>query len=354
MTKINTEFATEMQRFLILFVLTFLLCFGCASNSQDKEFVQEPVIQNPKWITDSGRLELFPDSLYISQLAYADSAENAKLNAASNISGYIKSSVKSSVVSSYFYKEDSTGFTENKGISENIQVATENDLFKIEYTNPYYYEDLGKYVCVAFINRNQAFDFVKPKLEVAKIEFAKAYSSALEKDSLLDKIIGIKNAQKILVEFYEVYDFARAINPAKAQVYEEVDFLANESFAKTRDLSNSILIKIESVGDVDLLETSGVIPELANQFSQLGFVVGNSLKYNCIALVEAKSSITESATTFETYPELYVKIIEKGREKISYSKKLGKVAGFDKDTVVRRTNLALVNEIKNSFVDECF
>ena len=116
----------------------------------------------------------------------------------------------------------------------------------------------------------------------------------------------------------------------------------------------SILIKIESVGDADLLKTSGVIPELANQFSQLGFVVGNSLKYNCIALVEAKSSITESATTFETYPELYVKIIEKGREKISYSKKLGKVAGFDKDTVVRRTNLALVNEIKNSFVDECF
>ena len=30
----------------------------------------------------------------------------------------------------------------------------------------------------------------------------------------------------------------------------------------------------------------------------------------------------------------------------NYSKKISKVAGFDKNTVVRRTNLALINEIK--------
>ena len=36
------------------------------------------------------------------------------------------------------------------------------------------------------------------------------------------------------------------------------------------------------------------------------------------------------------------------------SKKLKKVAGFDKDTVQRRTYLALIKELQTSFINECF
>ena len=70
--------------------------------------------------------------------------------------------------------------------------------------------------------------------------------------------------------------------------------------------------------------------------------------------MEVRSSIKSTSTTYETYPELNMRIIEKGVEKISYSKQLAKVAGFDKDTVIRRTNLALIKEIKITFLDECF
>lgn len=342
------------KAFVFVIIIFSLLCFDCASSSMNAEFVPEKTIAMPKWITDQGRLELFPDCEYVSQLAYGDSGENAKEKAAANISEYINSSIQSSVASNYFYKESANDVQETKELREHIQIKTANTLYKIEYTNPYYYSVLGQYACVAFINRSQAFNFVKPKLDIAKNEFPLAYSNALEKDSLLDKIFGIKNAHKTLVEFYEVYDFARAIQSEQAKIYEEVDFLAKDSFIKLRELSNAVLIKIEAVGDTSLIEDSGVITELENQFSKLGFVVGNSLKYNCLALVEAKSTIKETATTFETYPELYVRIIEQGKEKISYSKKISKVAGFDKDTVIRRTNLALINEIKTSFIKQCF
>ena len=53
--------------------------------------------------------------------------------------------------------------------------------YKIEYTNPYYYSDLGQYVCIAYINREQAFNFVRPKLEIAKNQFPLAYFNALER-----------------------------------------------------------------------------------------------------------------------------------------------------------------------------
>lgn len=344
-----------MKRFFIIFILvSCFLGFCFASGDKDQETVSENVTAIPKWISDQGRLELFPDSTFISQLAYGNTAQDSKEKASANISEYIKSSVVSSTSSSYFYKESSNNVTENKELKEDIQVSTDNNLFKIEYTNPYYYADLGQYACVAFINKNQAFNFVKPKLEIAKNEFPSAYAKALEKESLIDKVIGIKNAQELLPDFYEVYDFARAIAPEKAKVYEEIDFLANESYVKIKELRSSVLIKIEGIGDTELLENSGVIVELSNQFEKMGFVVGNSGKANCLALVEVKSLINKTKETFESFPEISVKIIEKGEEKISYSKKLSKVAGYDKDTVVRRTNLALMKEIKTSFVNECF
>lgn len=346
-----------MRRFYVIFILMFtFLFFGCVSSMtnivpENTTNIEEKV---PKWISDQGRLELFPAQQFVSQIAYGNTPQESKDKAAANISEYIKSSIISSTTSSYFYSENNDSYLQTKEIKADVQILTSNDLYKIEYTNPYYYSDLGQYVCVAFINREQAFNFVKPKLEIAKNQFPLVYYDALRKDSLLDKIIGIKNAQKILPDFYEVYDFARAILPEKAKIFEQVDALANESFIKERELSNSVLIKIEAVGNADLIEKSGVVAELTSQFKKLGFIVGNSLKYNCIALVEAKSTITETKSTYETYPELYVKVLEKGAEKISYSKNLSKVAGFDKDTVIRRTNLALTNEIKTSFIDECF
>ena len=71
---------------------------------------------------------------------------------------------------------------------------------------------MGMFACVAYINKDSAFEFVKSKLEIANEIFPVKYSEALEKDSVLDKILLIKQAQKSLVGFYEVYDFAKAIN----------------------------------------------------------------------------------------------------------------------------------------------
>ena len=336
--------------------ISFVLCStvliaACASTNLKQEGHKNT---EPEWITDKGRLELFPASSYISQAGYGSTPQESKEKAAASISEYIKTSILSTVYSQYFYKESANGVIENKELREDIKVSTDNTLYKLEYTNPYYYTELGQYVCVAFINKEQAFNYVKPKLEIARKQFPSAYYAALEKESVLDSIIGIKNAQKILPEFYEVFDFARVILPEQAKVYETVDSLAKESIAKKDEISRSVLIKTEGMGDIDLLEKSGVVSELSNQFKNIGFIISNSLKSNCIALVEVKSKITETKTTFETYPEIYIRVIEKGAEKISYAKKLSKVAGFDKDTVIRRTNIVLTEDIRTSFIKECF
>ncbi len=337
---------------LVLSIVCFLV-FGCVSIRQKQGTLLRNEDTVPKWVIDHERLEIFPSFSYVSQIGYGKTVQECKEKAAASISEYLCSSVESSESASYFYKELENSFTENKEIRSDTKISTENNLYKLEYTNPYYYADLGQYVCVAFINREQAFNFVKPKLEVVREQFPKAYYSALEKSSLLDKIRGIKTAQSVLPDFYEVYDFARTILPEKARVYEEIDLLARESILKLKELSGTV-IRIEGTGDTELLENSGVIAELSNQLSNMGYVVTDSSESGCLAHVEVKALIKETRETFETYPELYIKIFEDGEVKVSYAKKLAKVAGFDKETVIRRTNIALTKEVKTSFVEEFF
>lgn len=341
-----------MKKIQLLFLFgVSLFLEGCISSRKNHN---EEIVSAPKWIVDQCRWELFPTEVYVSQLAYGDTAQESKEKASANISEYIKSTVVSSASARYFYTEYTQRGTEEKELQQDIHVSSANNLYKLEYTNPYYYEELGQFACVAYINREHAFNFVCPKLEIARKQFPAAYSTALKKESLIDRIIGIKRSQCVLSDFYEVYDFARAILPEKAILYEEIDALASESILKIKEIAASVLITIQGKGDTALLEKSGVITEVSNQFNKMGVVVGSSQNANCIAVVEVRAVITETNTTFQTFPEIYIKILEKGMEKISYAKQLDKVVGFDKDTVIRRSNLALKKEINTSFMEECF
>ena len=337
--------------FSIVFLLLLVTSNFCFAKSKEKK--EEPV-SYPAWITDQGRLKLFPSETYISQLSYGASAQDSKVNAVSNLSEYIKTSISSSVTSKYFYSENSNGLNEEKLFSEDSTSTSNNNLFKVEYTNPFYCPDMGMFACVAYINKDSAFEFVKSKLEIANEIFPVKYVEALEKDSVLDKILLIKQAQKSLVGFYEVYDFAKAINPSKAKKYDNIELLAQQSIAELDGLFSQVKINIVAKDDDAIIEDSGVLAVLANIFEQIGFTVQQGTLSNCYAVVSVKMNISQTQKTFETYPELFITLKENGSVKISYSKKLKKVSGFDKDTVQRRAYLSLTKELKETFVKECF
>lgn len=327
-----------------IFVIFIFFIIGCASTPVQESSGQKA----PEWIT-AGVNSVYNENKYLASDGDGTTANLARHDALNKLSQYFEAKVRAEGIA---HRTSINSFF-SSSVEQTISVKSNADLFCVEY-DQFYDEIQNRYYCVAFINREQAFNFVKPKLEIARTQFPPAYHMALENDSLLDRIIGIKRAQGVLPDFYEVYDFARAILPEKTKPYEAVDFLVQESLLNLKTIAASILIKIEGTGDTDLLEKSGVVAELSNQFKEMGFVVGKSSRSNCIAQVEVKSIITETQTTFETYPEISIRIIEKGVEKISYNKKLKKVAGFDKDTVVRRTNDKLTEEIRTSFVKECF
>ena len=114
------------------------------------------------------------------------------------------------------------------------------------------------------------------------------------------------------------------------------------------------LLLYHTLDFVWIFGASWIIVELSEQFEELDFVVVSSFDAIYVVTVEIKSTIKKTAKTFESYPEMIIKILENGEEKISYSKKLSKVAGFDSETVSRRVNTALIKELKSSFLTEIF
>lgn len=338
----------NMKRLSILFILAVcLLDFGCVSARKSQEDNKKP-----KW--NPNLKNVFPDAEYVAAFADGNSVQQCNERAAAKISDAIKAHVSSSTASLYFENESKESFTENNTLKENIKLSSNNNLYLLEYTNPYYDEEREKYACVAYINRNEAFNYIRPILENAKNQFPKACHTALRQTSLLDRIIGIKRSLEILPDFYEVYDFARYIQPEKTKVYEELDLLANDAIIKLKDTAASVVIKIQGTGDTDLLENSGFAVELANQFNKMGFTVIDSSKANCLALVGLKAGLSTREEIFEAYPEIHIRIIENNQEKISYNKQVERVAASNKSTVMTRIKLALIEELNTSFIKECF
>ena len=169
----------------------------------------------PMWVSDEGRNKLFPKSEYLTASAFGSSDTDAKSKAAAEISGTIKSIIESNVSANYSATEENDSVVSRKNISQDVDISSDNTVFQLEYTVPFYNPDYGMYVCVAYINREKAFNAVLPKLNKTLQVFPAAYKNALTEDDDFEKILVLQNAQVLLKEFYEVYDFALAVAQKK-------------------------------------------------------------------------------------------------------------------------------------------
>lgn len=333
----------------VLFFVLLLACFGafCKAKKKTEEKTEKPA--SPVWMTDEGRISVFPSSQYLSAFAFGGTAEAAKNKAAETLSEFIKSQVTSSV--NYTVSND------DYSVFQDSTVETNNLMFCTEYTNPFYSEYHGMYCVVGYIDRAKAFNYVKPKLDSASRTFSSSYEQSLLIEDDFEKVVSINRARKCLTEFYEVYDFSRAVNPQKTSVYEKIDVLSKQSETTLAVLKQKVVIKVQVDGDFD----GRVKAALSGLFSQAGFTVAEGEKYcgyRCSASVDLKTSAATSKTV-EFYPSYSVEITKQGGSEskkaetvtkktvFSVSRNLEKSAGFDSSTAERRAKLAIENDIKN-------
>lgn len=330
-----------MKKTFLVFLLLLVAVGAFCKSKKKTEKTETP--SSPVWMTDEGRLSVFPSSQYLSAFAFGGTPDAANNKAAEQLSEFIKSHITSSV--NYSLSND------DYSVSQDSTVATDNLMYSTEYTTPYYSDYHGMYCVVAFIDRNKAFNYVKPKLDSAAKTFPSEYEQALLLEDDFDKVIAINKARRTLPAFFEVYDFARAVSPEKSKIYEQVELLAVQSESVLNQLKPKVVISVSVENDSDGRYEAA----LSDLFTKYGFTVTKkNASYQCNSIINLESQ-NKTAKTFEIHPAYSVEIlcISDGNEvKMSCTHKLEKATGFDEATAKRRAALAIENDIKNKLIEE--
>ena len=228
---------------------------------------------------------------------------------------------------------------------QKIDLSAENALFQVEYTVPYYSSDYGMYVCVAYVNREKAFAVLSPKLENASALFEKEYNLAQKSLDTFEKILALQKAQSRLKDFYEVYDFALAIAPDSAAPYAKTDKNAGECLLQINQLKKEIQLFVDGNA-----ATSRVADKIHEIFTQNGFIVVEKGAYDYKIQVTVKNEVDQNGEVFATYPFVGVEVCRGASSFYSYSKKLDKCAGFDKETALRRADLEMCKVLEEELL----
>lgn len=344
------------RKILQIFVVIFLFCcflptqiFAKSKKKQAKTSDEEITTKqnNPTWLTDEGRLSLFPSEEYISNCAFGSTSDEAKSKAAAGISEFVKSSVQSSASSRYSEFEKNGIATEQSFTETNAQVTSNNQLYQLEYTTPFFMENAKEFACAAYINREKSFNAIKPKLDKGANLFPQEYEKALQIEDSFSKIIAIKNAQKIMNGFYEVYDFAVAISPKKAEIYKSTDELFILSAQKLNELKNNVTVFVQVQND----NANKVKNTLMEILEEEGFsVTKNASSSNYFLQANVSAEIQKTSDAFVSYPgiSLEIKNFDSDENVYSYSDTYGKSAGFDKESATRSSYNKICKNLKGN------
>ncbi|MBQ6057037.1 MAG: LPP20 family lipoprotein [Treponema sp.] len=195
----------KVKKLNSIFLFSLVLLAGCASTSGSGSI--------PDWMTDYR--SAYPDTHYIAQRGRADSEQTAKTEAVAQIARYFQTSVNANLKTSIQSVTSGDSVSETTSVVNDVDVQSQVDLFAVEYTEPYYFNKEKKWYCVAYIERDKAWNQYQPTVENAKTEFysmkknADTESDPLTKCSLYGKTW---NSGKV---FLEKLEYARILNSQK-------------------------------------------------------------------------------------------------------------------------------------------
>lgn len=340
-----------IRKRIFLFLTVFFFCFALPVNakSKKKQAVAEQTQKEnfPQWLTDQGRLSMFPSAQYISVCSYGENPDEAKSKAAASVSEFVKSTVTSSVESRMAESEKNGVVIASKNITETASVNAQNELYQLEYTTPFFYEKTGLFACVAYINRDKAFEVLKPKLDKGSDFFPDACSKAFAMEDAFSKLVAVYDAQKLMDSFYEVYDFVCAINPDRAKNYAQYDELYTLSLVKARELKKEAEVFVQVEND----NADSVKNALMTTLEKKGFSVVKSSSAKYLMSAKVSAEIQKADGVYVLYPSLSLEVLCNGKNVFTYAENYGKAAGFDENGAKRKAYSLVCKKIEEKLFE---
>ncbi len=268
---------------------------------------------NPDWVQNYKKI--YPDSEYLAQRGSGDSAEKSKTDATSALVRYLKSNVNANLSATMTSVSNGNVVDEKTSVVDDVSVKSEIELFGLEYTEPYYLKENGKWYCVAYLNRSNAWNQYKPQIEVSKNTFSLFYKNAEKETDSFARLSLYKKAWeqgKILLQKLE---YGRIINPKEESAYQNERDEISKIPADFESSKQKCAVFISVENDYNkIMQTA-----LSSVLSKNGFlVVKNKSEANYTAKIQIDNNVF-GENPFSIKPNLDLKIIsEEKRTVFSY------------------------------------
>lgn len=321
-------------------------------------FVYAKAPQLPAWYNSP--YDIYPRSEYLAQKGTGKNAEEAKINALAELSKVISTSIQNQETADSYLQQNNGTALNHKELEQHVTVSTQSELSGVEYSEVFYLKKIKEYSCVAYLNREAAWEQQELKIKGFKRAFRSLYDEGNELLSAepLASMIYLQKAQKQAADgFIPALEYGRILLAGKAAAYDADAELYYGIPAQIVLAQRASTMFISVTGD----ENSMVSSKLTTLFADAGYPVSTApdrCRYIVKGVITKNLQIDDADSQCPAYGmfpvlELSVKGVKTGSEPLySYSVEGGKTVGLDKNFTARSAVKKIADQLDSKIIDD--
>ena len=191
-------------------LLFFLLCVSIFAKPS----------KEPDWVHNYKTI--YPENHFIVQRGRGNSEEESKTEAIAQIARYFQTQVNANLSTNLTSISKNNEVIEETKIVNDVEILSQINLFAVEFTDPYYNKKEKKWYCLAYINREKAWNIFKSQIEITKSIFDVSYKNAENENEPFFQYALYKQSWETSKDFLEKLEFGRLLNSMEIKEYENI------------------------------------------------------------------------------------------------------------------------------------
>lgn len=303
--------------------------------------------KEPAWIEDYKTI--FPEKDYLVQRGTGSDSETAKTEAVSSIGRYLKTELDSSISTKIETVTINNKSNENLNVKTETELKSNVELFAVEFTEPFYRKKEKKWYCVAYINRDKAWNKYSPEIENAKEVFTAILKNIDNETDTIKRISLYKNAWQEGSNFLSLLSYGLLIKPENADLYIKEKQMLSDIPAFIKNEKNNCSFHLSVQNDYGNIITG----EIKNILSSCGLILTEDDDAEYLINVEIHNN-ESGIDPIIIYPSLTLNINNSQSETVfSYSYKSNeKTVAFTIENAQKKAFPKLTKEFENDLSDK--
>jgi len=329
-----------LRNWIPLICILFSLIISCASNPHSSSRI-------PDWISYETINHVFPENEYLARTRSGVTPYAAQINADSELSAYFNQNIKSITQAEDNYLNKNNSTTSQKTLSRSITITSDSELIGLRHTDSYFSKKENLYYICAYINRNEAWNLIEPKLKIFTTNFENTKISCKNESEPFNRVILQNRILKEADDFYKLYYLAYCLSPDNTKNYSHIDTQLQKLSQENFNLKNTIKLQIitnSNTSDQIKIKTEELL-------TKEGFVISQT-KTSYLATINTNIIAEKTNEIYSVYPQFQISITKSdGTALANYSKQLNKISSYTKETAERLAINKLTTDLDNNLIN---